>query len=75
MSFSNHLRKLAASIWDAQLSHPFVVALGKGTLPEPGRIRLRTLRKNSANCTTGRVAATTITIITNFGSVKFRPST
>ncbi len=34
MSFSNHLRKLAVSIWDAQLSHPFVVALGDGTLPE-----------------------------------------
>jgi len=34
MSFSNHLRKLATSIWDAQLSHPFVVALGNGTLSE-----------------------------------------
>ncbi len=34
MSFSNHLRRLATSIWDAQLSHPFVVALGNGTLPE-----------------------------------------
>ncbi|MGC4095770.1 MAG: thiaminase II [Nitrospira sp.] len=34
MSFSSHLRKLATSIWDAQLSHPFVVALGNGTLPE-----------------------------------------
>lgn len=34
MSFSSHLRKLATSIWDAQLSHPFVVALGDGTLPE-----------------------------------------
>jgi thiaminase/transcriptional activator TenA len=34
MSFSNHLRKLTVSIWDAQLSHPFVVALGDGTLPE-----------------------------------------
>lgn len=33
MSFSNHLRKLAQSIWDAQLNHPFVVALGNGTLP------------------------------------------
>ncbi len=33
MSFSNHLRKLAKSIWEAQLRHPFVVALGKGTLP------------------------------------------
>ena len=34
MSFSDHLRKLADPIWDAQLRHPFVVALGKGTLPE-----------------------------------------
>ena len=34
MSFSNHLRKLTVSIWEAQLSHPFVVALGNGTLPE-----------------------------------------
>jgi thiaminase/transcriptional activator TenA len=34
MSFSEHLRKLAKPIWDAQLVHPFVVALGKGTLPE-----------------------------------------
>lgn len=34
MSFSNHLRKLTVSIWDAQLSHPFVAALGDGTLPE-----------------------------------------
>jgi len=34
MSFSDHLRKLANPIWDAQLRHPFVVALGKGTLPE-----------------------------------------
>ncbi|MGZ9146668.1 MAG: thiaminase II/PqqC family protein, partial [Nitrospira sp.] len=34
MSFSNKLRKLATSIWDAQLSHPFVVALGNGTLSE-----------------------------------------
>lgn len=33
MSFSEHLRKLAKPIWDAQLKHPFVVALGKGTLP------------------------------------------
>ncbi len=35
MSFSNHLRKLASSIWDSQLTHPFVMALGDGTLPEP----------------------------------------
>ncbi|HKO29571.1 MAG TPA: thiaminase II, partial [Nitrospiraceae bacterium] len=34
MSFSNHLRKLAQPIWRAQFTHPFVVALGKGTLPE-----------------------------------------
>ncbi len=34
MSFSNHLRRLATPIWDAQLRHPFVVALGNGTLPE-----------------------------------------
>ncbi|MBI4001257.1 MAG: thiaminase II [Nitrospira defluvii] len=34
MSFSNHLRKLAQPVWDAQLTHPFVRALGKGTLPE-----------------------------------------
>lgn len=34
MSFSDHLRKLAQPIWTAQLTHPFVVALGKGTLPQ-----------------------------------------
>jgi thiaminase/transcriptional activator TenA len=34
MSFSNHLRTLARPIWDAQLTHPFVVALGNGHLPE-----------------------------------------
>ena len=34
MSFSNRLRQLAKPIWDAQLTHPFVVALGNGTLPE-----------------------------------------
>jgi thiaminase/transcriptional activator TenA len=34
MSFSNRLRQLAQPIWDAQLSHPFVTELGKGTLPE-----------------------------------------
>jgi thiaminase/transcriptional activator TenA len=33
MTFSEHLRQLAAPIWDAQLHHPFVVGLGKGTLP------------------------------------------
>ncbi len=34
MSFSDHLRKLAKPVWDAQLTHPFVVALGEGILPE-----------------------------------------
>jgi thiaminase/transcriptional activator TenA len=34
MSFCNHLRKLARPIWQAQLIHPFVTALGDGTLPE-----------------------------------------
>ena len=34
MSFCDQLRKEAQPIWDAQLRHPFVVALGKGTLPE-----------------------------------------
>ena len=34
MSFSNHLRRLAQPIWEAQLTHPFVIALGNGTLPE-----------------------------------------
>ena len=34
MSFSNHLRRSAKPIWEAQMSHPFVVALGDGTLPE-----------------------------------------
>jgi thiaminase/transcriptional activator TenA len=34
MSFSSHLRKLAQPVWDAQLTHPFVLALGKGTLSE-----------------------------------------
>lgn len=33
MSFTNHMRKLAQPIWDAQMKHPFVKALGKGTLP------------------------------------------
>ncbi len=33
MTFSEHLRALASPIWDAQLRHPFVRALGKGTLP------------------------------------------
>jgi thiaminase/transcriptional activator TenA len=34
MQFSRHLRALAQPIWAAQLTHPFVVALGNGTLPE-----------------------------------------
>lgn len=34
MSFSNYLRKLAQPVWDAQLTHPFVVELGNGRLPE-----------------------------------------
>jgi len=34
MLFSKHLRGLAQSIWNAQLTHPFVIALGKGTLLE-----------------------------------------
>ena len=34
MSFSEHLRKIAQPIWDAQLTHPFVLQLGDGTLPE-----------------------------------------
>jgi thiaminase (transcriptional activator TenA) len=33
MTFSEQLRRLAAPIWEAQFKHPFVVALGKGTLP------------------------------------------
>ena len=33
MSFTEHLHKLAKPIWDAQFKHPFVKALGKGTLP------------------------------------------
>jgi thiaminase/transcriptional activator TenA len=34
MSFSDQLRKKAKAIWDAQLRHPFVIALGQGTLPQ-----------------------------------------
>jgi thiaminase (transcriptional activator TenA) len=33
MTFSEQLRQLAAPIWAAQFKHPFVVALGNGTLP------------------------------------------
>ena len=32
MSFTKRLRQLAKPIWDAQFKHPFVMALGKGTL-------------------------------------------
>ena len=34
MSFTDRLRQLAGPSWDAQLIHPFVLALGNGTLPE-----------------------------------------
>ncbi len=34
MKFSQHLREIAEPIWAAQLTHPFVVGLGNGTLPE-----------------------------------------
>ena len=34
MLFSDRLRQLTTPMWDAQLTHPFVVALGNGTLPE-----------------------------------------
>ncbi len=33
MTFTETLQNLAQPIWDVQLTHPFVVALGKGTLP------------------------------------------
>jgi thiaminase (transcriptional activator TenA) len=33
VSFTEQMRTLAQPIWDAQLTHPFVKALGKGTLP------------------------------------------
>src|SRR2546427_42341 len=32
MKFSQHLRSIAEPIWAAQLTHPFVVGLGNGTL-------------------------------------------
>jgi thiaminase/transcriptional activator TenA len=34
MRFTHHLRAIAEPIWTAQLSHPFVVQLGEGTLPQ-----------------------------------------
>jgi thiaminase/transcriptional activator TenA len=33
MSFSEHLRRLAEPIWQAELEHPFVRGLGDGSLP------------------------------------------
>ena len=33
MKFSQHLREIAEPIWAAQLTHPFVMGLGDGTLP------------------------------------------
>lgn len=33
ISFSEHLKKTAEPIWDAQFTHPFVQGLGDGTLP------------------------------------------
>ena len=34
MKFSQHLREITEPIWAAQFTHPFVVGLGNGTLPE-----------------------------------------
>jgi len=34
MNFSAHLRQMALPVWEAQLDHPFVKALGKGTLSQ-----------------------------------------
>lgn len=34
MKFTAHLKKLAEPIWNAQLKHPFVQALGEGSLPQ-----------------------------------------
>lgn len=34
MKFSEHLRKSAHSIWEANFTHPFVQGIGKGTLAE-----------------------------------------
>ena len=33
-SFTETMRRECAAIWSAQLTHPFVVALGDGTLPQ-----------------------------------------
>ena len=34
MAFTDHLKKVAQPVWDAQLAHPFVLGLGDGSLPE-----------------------------------------
>lgn len=34
MNYSEHLRKIAKPIWDAQFHHPFVLGLGDGSLPQ-----------------------------------------
>lgn len=34
MTFADHLKAKTIAIWDAQFTHPFVTALGAGTLPE-----------------------------------------
>jgi thiaminase/transcriptional activator TenA len=34
LRFSQYLRSLAQPIWKAQLTHPFLIGLGAGTLPE-----------------------------------------
>ncbi|RMH37922.1 MAG: thiaminase II [Nitrospirae bacterium] len=34
MTFADQLKAKVAAIWDAQFTHPFVTALGAGTLPE-----------------------------------------
>ena len=34
MTYCERLKKSAAPIWAAQFRHPFVIALGKGTLPQ-----------------------------------------
>ena len=33
-SFTETMRRECSAIWDAQLTHPFVVALADGTLPQ-----------------------------------------
>jgi thiaminase/transcriptional activator TenA len=38
MRFSQHLRQLAADVWDAQHEHPFLRGIGDGTL-DPARFR------------------------------------